>query len=468
MKSSRTTTAIDTPVSERNFVDDRHADQSISEFISLTTDLVIDGFDLSAPLRLPFYLNCLRSDNYRRAAHHYSVGVLAAASTGIRLSGTGWISVREGNSPREMDITMPVNQALREAGMPTGWAFPDNGSRVGRLWSGLFSTFLTGEVRRFFSGYSKKIDSIARRLAASFNFHNSFIEWFKIGVLSNFIQHKRALRLIRGNRESISGLVVYMEYHRLTSALLHAAKENEIPVVLTQHGFLGQEWLHTPLRSDRICVWGEVDRRWYEGRGIRDDRLRVTGTHLAFSIKSEYRRETRSKYNLDPEEYALVYLVPNSLDYFHHKSIGLLKELRAAVTDLSCRWFVRLHRSNKPHVIKMYLEAGFTEFPDDVPVEEAFALADVVIHDYSTMATAEYAGLVTLCLPADPPYPGFYPELLGDQRIIDNPRQFRDIVATISPGYKLDPKSTVTMAAGEDKALTHICDVVRELDRHRC
>ena len=447
----------------QTFLDDRHVDKPMSEFISLTKELVIEGFDLSAPLRYPFYINCIRTHNYKRAARYYTLRLLSAASARISITGAGWISVREGNSQREKDITLPINEAIQKAGIKTGWAFITDNSKLKKFCLGLYTTFLTRDVIHFFNRHAKKVAGIAHNLANRFGFDKSFTKWFIISALSHYLLYKRALSVIRNRRETIKGLHVWMECHRLNNSLLQAAKAYEIPVILTQHGFLGQEWLHFPVQADRICVWGEVDRDWYLERGVGEDRVRVTGTHLAFPVKLEDRWRMREQFKIEPGQYVIFYMIPNALDYFHEKSVELLNQLQKSLSDVHCRLFIRPHRRNKSHVINKYTALGFESFPGDVPVDEAFALADVVIHDFSTMATAEYSGLVTFCLPADPPYPEFYVKLLGEQRIISNPEQFAEIVKQIQPGYELKAKATPAMAAGEEEALNNICRVFKEL-----
>ena len=447
----------------QDFFDDRHADEPMFEFISMTRDLVIDGLDLSAPLRYPFYVNCIRTDNYKSTARYFILRLLSVASVRINITGGGWIFVREGNSQREKDITVPVNEAIQKAGMKAGWAFIDDNSKFKRLLLGLYHLFLTTDVLHFFIMYSRKVTTIADRLINRFNLDKSFTKWFIISVLSHYLLYKEALKKIGKKRNIINGFIVWMECHRMNNALLQAAKTFNLPVILTQHGFLGQEWLHFPVQSDRICVWGEVEKDWYKERGIGEDRIRITGTHLAFPIKPEDRLRMREQFNIEAGQYVIFYLIPNALDYFHEKSVKLLDQLHRSLSDENCRWFIRPHRINKPHVIGKYTALGFESFPGDAPVEDAFALADVVIHDYSTLATAEYSGLVTLCLPADPPYPEFYTKLLGSQPLINSPGQFVKIVKQIQPGYEPNAKATPAMAAGGEEALRNICKVVEEL-----
>jgi hypothetical protein len=388
---------------------------------------------------------------------------MLSASIGISLTGQGWISVREGKSKREMEITEPINVAIARIGKDTGWVFASEKNSLTRFITALSSTLLRSDTFVFFYRYASNVRDVAHQLRDKFGFEKSFIKWFLASSLSHYILHRRALDIVEKNRNRIKGLVVYMEYHALTGAMIHAAKKYNIPVVLTQHGFIGQEWLHFPVQSDRICVWGEVDRDWYKERGIGEDRVRITGTHLAFDIKSEDRRRMRGQFKIEPGQYVIFYLIPNTLDYFHERSVKLLDQLQKSLSGVNCRWFIRPHRNNKSHVINMYTALGFESFPGDVPVDEAFALADVIIHDYSTLATAEYSGLVTLCLPADPPYPEFYIKLLGEQRIISNPEQFTKIVKGIKPGYEPKSKATPAMAAGGEEALRNICRVVEEL-----
>ena len=136
--------------------------------------------------------------------------------------------------------------------------------------------------------------------------------------------------------------------------------------------------------------------------------------------------------------------------------------LREVTSDSKYRWFSRPHPS-QPETGKLFVENGFEDIPASIPVKEAYALADVIIHDYSSMEFSEYSGIVSLCLPADPPYPDYYKPLLGDQQIIKTPEHFLEIIRDIEPGYKPGASVTKAMAAEGEDALDRISKVVTEI-----
>jgi hypothetical protein len=113
----------------------------------------------------------------------------------------------------------------------------------------------------------------------------------------------------------------------------------------------------------------------------------------------------------------------------------------------------------------------FAAISNLVSLREVFAAADLVLHDYSTMAFAEFAGVETACLALDPPYPHYYQSLLGRQKVIHSVRHICDLIRGLDPGYVLVSRSTPTMAAAGDDALERagqvILDVIAKYDdRH--
>jgi hypothetical protein len=242
--------------------------------------------------------------------------------------------------------------------------------------------------------------------------------------------------------------------------MIGAARSLGIHTVLIQHGFLGQEWLHWPVGADKVCVWGEVDRRWYVGRGLPEDRIEVTGSPRAFTVDRHYRAEARAKYRISPGHRVVVFLAPNLGSGYHARAAEFLRAAAAGLGSTS-RLFVRFHPSQSQGPGAEY--DGVKTLSPSAPLKEVVGLADVILHDFSTMAFAEFAGLQTACLALDAPYPAYYSDLMGEQKVLTSVQELCEYLLAIEPCYEPISRPTISMAAGGKEATERMGRVILEL-----
>jgi hypothetical protein len=329
-------------------------------------------------------------------------------------------------------------------------------------------TYIAGDgvFRRSLSSVAETAALVRKELGLSEEFHG----WFKVQAIQSLSKYASALRTLETPSLRPRVVVLNSEYHPISRAVLSAGRAFSIPTVLIQHGFLGQEWLHWPVVSEKICLWGDVDRDWYIRKGLPAHRAKVTGSCRACSVDPMYRVVIREKYNIALNERVVVFFAPNLGRAYHARASAFLNMAQSTLNS-GAKWFIRPHPSQSmQETLREYRQ--FEPISNSVPLREVFAAADLVLHDYSTMAFAEFAGLQTACLALDPPYPHYYQNLLGRQEVIHSVRHLCELIRDLDPGYVLVSRSTPTMAAAGNDALERAGQAILEVmskydDRHR-
>lgn len=440
----------------------------MAEFCALMGDLAVGGHDLTAALRYPFFLDCLNTDNYSRGSLKRFLSILTTYGWKYQSEPTDVLFVKEGNSEREREQILPLMRWLSSHGRRASTLCLPSIGRCKRLVASA-TTYIGGRGNRGFEVSLVPLVQTGALVMEKLGFSSEFEAWFKVQAIQTLSRYASALRTLRtpGLRPRV--VVVNSEYHPTSRAVLSAARMLGLPTVLIQHGFLGQEWLHWPVVSEKVCLWGDVDRDWYLSKGLPANRTEVTGSFRAASVDPMYRLTIRRKYHIAHNERVIVFFAPN-LDRTYHARAGAF--LNMAKTNLECaaKWFIRPHPSQSmEEALSEYRH--FAAISNLVSLREVFAAADLVLHDYSTMAFAEFAGVETACLALDPPYPHYYQSLLGRQKVIHSVRHICDLIRGLDPGYVLVSRSTPTMAAAGDDALERagqvILDVIAKYDdRH--
>jgi hypothetical protein len=71
--------------------------------------------------------------------------------------------------------------------------------------------------------------------------------------------------------------VVASDQHRIGRLVVEEAQAMGCPVVVLQHGLPQSELGYLPVSADKIALWSQASRRWFEERGTSPDRLVVLG-----------------------------------------------------------------------------------------------------------------------------------------------------------------------------------------------
>jgi hypothetical protein len=436
----------------RRLLTDRQADESMQVFTRLTDDFTIEGYQVCSAMRYTFFVDCLQTSHYLGYSRRQLRYWLMSAACEYQAERAEVLFVQEGLSQRERDQNEPLMDWLRLENVTAGFIYAPRRSRLRRLsvsvgtavsWRSLFAG-----MERYFTA----TDSLGRQLMKEFDLDAQFLDWFRSHVALALASIKKARLLLEKISPRPKAILFSSEHHPNSRPVLLAARALGISTVLVQHGFLGQEWLHWPILSDKLCVWGEVDRQWYIRRGVKAE-LEVTGSHRAFEVTQYAREQHRTKYCVSEGQVAVIFFAPNLSRDYHAKAAAFIREARNRV-GTRARWFVRMHPSSDKTCVNEY--DGFSVLSTETPMKEACAFADLVLHDYSTMAFSQFAGIETACLPLDPPYPQYYHELLGGQRVINSIDELCNFIRAVGPGYQAMARPTPAMAAGGQEALRRV------------
>jgi hypothetical protein len=430
-------------------------------FIRLADDLTVDSFPVSRALRYAFFSDCLRSNNYLRSSRNELRYWLTPTACQYEADSVAVLFAQEGCSQREREHIEPVGHWLQEHGLTAGVIRAQPRTRAHRLTTSLATALKWHSLFPGVKGNIAAIDETAHSLMREFDLSVTFLRWFRFHVAAAVAGHRKVHRLLERMAPRPKAIVFSTEYQPASRAVLSAAGVLGIPTVLVQHGFLGQAWLHWPIAAKKVCVWGEVDRHWYLERGHPASGLAVTGSYRAFAINRTERAAARQGMGLSSTERAVVFFAPNLGLSYHRRAAGFLREARAKLGD-SCRWFVRLHPSEGDASLAQEYD-GVAHISSADPLRQVYALADLVLHDHSTMAFAEYAGIHTATLALDPPYPSYYRELLGDQEEIGSVEALCHRILATEPGYDCEAAPTRSMATGGLDALNRVGGAILDL-----
>lgn len=432
-------------------INDRHADEHLRHFSKLVAGIVIQEIDVSKALRQPFFTDCLQSSTYQRYSKHNVLVLKRFTNFAFSQNAPARVVfVRAGKSQRERDQIDPIIDWL---------------SVHGNTASEIHRKFYHSRIRATFDSFSPNnpltssdrsiLAEVATTIRREFQLGDTFTYWLEYQLVQLIQKYRAASQLLSKTRPEV--VILNSEYFVNARPFLIAAKKLGIKTVFLQHGFLGQEWLYHPLVSDRICVWGEVDSQWLMKRGVEPERIMVTGSNRAFCLDQHTRETMRYKYGVQPYQKVGVFFSPNLTEVYHRKAHEFLQATNGRV-----RWMIRPHPSaHSGHVATYY--RGMDIVQRRIPLGEALALADIAVHDYSTMAFAQFAGVNTACLALDGPYPDYYLTLLGNQPVITTTPELNDLLDAVEPMAELTPQTTPTMAAGQEKALINIGNAIREL-----
>ncbi len=446
------------PADNEYLISDRHADDLMRTYDSLTSHLRVEGFDVSKALRYSFFRDCLKTTAYKQYRFLNNL-YLSRREADVSFCRTSDHLYFVTDSPTSRVDKMIARECkwLETCGVPVGVIWSQHSRSRSQRLRGLLT------VNTPCIGISAAAKADARAAAAAlskvFNFPAPFMTWFMHKFYQVTARYRKAVRFLEDLKAPVQALFCVIEYGLDTFTVLSAAHHLKVPSVLIQHGFLGQEWLHYPIMSEKICVWGEVDAEWYRAYGLDTSRIEVTGTARIQPIESDHRARVRQKYNLAPDERAIVFYPPHLHREYHNVAAAFLKSARVAATGKT-RWFVRPHPVQNGEVFEAIYK-DFEIIPTSTSIDDALALSDVVLHDYSTVGKeASYLGLQTVCLELQSPYPTYYRKLLHNQPVFSHPDELASFIPTVDAGNHPIAGGTPLLAYGGRDAAERISRVI--------
>jgi UDP-N-acetylglucosamine transferase subunit ALG13 len=138
------------------------------------------------------------------------------------------------------------------------------------------------------------------------SFWDSFKLLFTKFCIKKFSECIRQIEIMRSffNKYDFSAIMIWSEHRLEDQILYHFGKQNNIPVIFSQHGFEfdTDEMIDSmtffrgfPYRSDFIIVWGDIMRNWFIKNGLDPKKIKSLGSpyfsklsSTNFKIKNEY------------------------------------------------------------------------------------------------------------------------------------------------------------------------------------
>jgi hypothetical protein len=297
-------------------------------------------------------------------------------------------------------------------------------------------------------------------LRVDFDLPPHFEHWFWLRLSQVIWQYTLALAVLEQVRPRL--LVSTSDNLPGGYAFHSAARQVAIPSLVIQHGFIGQDYVFAPLWADYVAVWGQVERLWYMEHGIASDRITVTGNPRGLvSLPLDQRQVLREQLGCDTKSRLAVWFTTPQGGAWKQRLKAWLEH--PALNRHCLRIALKLHPLEKrahydgiPSHIQI-IEAG------DLGVPEAFAAADTVIHDYSSIgAEAQFCGQNVICTAVNPPYPDYYSLLVGTQPQAHTPHALGELLMKLpSPGFLIG--ASECLEAGGETAIRNIVECTRSV-----
>jgi hypothetical protein len=185
-------------------------------------------------------------------------------------------------------------------------------------------------------------------------------------------------------------IVTIHDHQQFSSLLVFLARIRGIPTLTLQHGTLGVLIGYVPLWTDYALLWGEEHARVFRAFGTAESRIRLVGCPRLQRVIEP--RETvwerhMKKWGI-PHSDALVLLAPdNNPDYLRRRLAKLVWQGMQSLSDH--RLIIKCHPGETKHLYQALFadESRIHIFSgDEMSIEEAISLADVVVVEYSGVA----------------------------------------------------------------------------------
>jgi hypothetical protein len=192
--------------------------------------------------------------------------------------------------------------------------------------SSLFNTNLNKEI----SILIKEFNIMAETLLSTSNFFNDFFKiqnhdfWnsfkpiFIKFCLQKFSDSIKQIEITKKlfEKYNFSAIMVWTEHQLEEQILCHIAKQNNIPIIFSQHGFEfdTDEMINSmtffrgfPYKSDFVIVWGNLMKNWFVKNGIDSQKVR--------SLGSPYFSKLSSRKFISKNDYVLLATDAKAFDF---------------------------------------------------------------------------------------------------------------------------------------------------------
>jgi len=192
--------------------------------------------------------------------------------------------------------------------------------------SSLFNTNLNKEI----SILIKEFNIMAETLLSTSNFFNDFFKiqnhdfWnsfkpiFIKFCLQKFSDSIKQIEITKKlfEKYNFSAIMVWTEHQLEEQILCHIAKQNNIPIIFSQHGFEfdTDEMINSmtffrgfPYKSDFVIVWGNLMKNWFVKNGIESQKVR--------SLGSPYFSKLSSRKFISKNDYVLLATDAKAFDF---------------------------------------------------------------------------------------------------------------------------------------------------------
>jgi len=192
--------------------------------------------------------------------------------------------------------------------------------------SSLFNTNLNKEI----SILIKEFNIMAETLLSTSNFFNDFFKiqnhdfWnsfkpiFIKFCLQKFSDSIKQIEITKKlfEKYNFSAIMIWTEHQLEEQILCHIAKQNNIPIIFSQHGFEfdTDEMINSmtffrgfPYKSDFVIVWGNLMKNWFVKNGIDSQKVR--------SLGSPYFSKLSSRKFISKNDYVLLATDAKAFDF---------------------------------------------------------------------------------------------------------------------------------------------------------
>jgi len=258
------------------------------------------------------------------------------------------------------------------------------------------------------------------------------------------------------------------------------ASELEIKSLVVQHGNVTHPIAFLPVSADKLAVWGKRDKNWFIGKGIRSDKIEITGCLKFQNLPLKSKEKIFHDIGLDTDKRLVTY----TMDYskygvlfanYHlllHNQIDIIKNLSYAFNDVTdVQLLIKLHPDDpyfhflKREAVKMFKNNKNLNITKDLNIREILAYSDLLISRISSTILEA----VLLGKPALIYNPTHRPDVMSyiKEDFLKEIKSFEDLKKCVSlddySRFLIKDRSLLNEYINFDNSLNGMCRLMKEL-----